>query len=180
MSQEHHILVIPGLGDEVGMIEDIVKKHQFPGLVFNVSKSAQWKNKVEKTVQPKIKRISAEVTDLAKSGKVSIVGISASGSLAGLVYLENKNKIEKVVNVCGRLHPGGILVPFPPLWITSTGRPAFKDSVQTFEARQKELTVQDRRKFLVFQARVDELVPGSTSFLEGAKITPLPNWGHRF
>ena len=26
MSQEHHILVIPGLGDEVGMIEDIVKK----------------------------------------------------------------------------------------------------------------------------------------------------------
>ena len=54
------------------------------------------------------------------------------------------------------------------------GKTVFKDSVLSFQKRQKELTSLDRKRFLVYQAKLDELVPSSTSYLEGAHIVKLP------
>lgn len=173
MNLETHIIVLAGLGDGYERVNGLVKAINMPGFTFHVSTAASWKNSSE-GIQPKITRVVAEVDDLSKKGRVSLVGISGSGNLAGLVYLERRQAVERVVNVCGRLRSGGI----PPLWLTSIRNPAFRESVQAFEKREQELTEGDRRKFLVFQAKLDELVPGTTSYLEGARIITMPTLGH--
>lgn len=40
------------------------------------------------------------------------------------------------------------------------------------------MTESDRRNFLIFQTKFDELVPSSTSCLKGARTIHLPSFGH--
>ncbi len=173
MNLENHVLVLPGLSGDSERVKALLKNLNSPQLNFHLSTAANWNNFSE-DIQAKINRIESEVDELSEQGKVSIIGISGSGSLAGLVYLEREGEVERVINVCGRLRPRGI----PPLWLTSLRNPTFKKSVLAFQEREPELTESDRRKFLIFQAKFDELVPGSTSYLKGAQIIHLSAVGH--
>lgn len=178
MNVENHVLVFAGLGDRYKSVSKMVQGLDRPGLIFHVSEAANWNNTTE-GVSPKIKRVIKEVDDLSKHGKVSLIGISGSGSLVGLVFLEQRDKVEKVINICGRLTSGGI----PPLWLTGMRNPSFRESVQTFESKMHELTSEDRSRFLSFQAMLDELVPASTNNLADVQRITLPvighNWGIR-
>ncbi len=175
MSAENHVLVFAGLGDRHKSVRNMVQGLDRPGLKFYVSEAANWNNTTE-GIQPKIKRVIKEVDDLSKNGKVSLIGISGSGSLVGLVFLERRDKVGKIVNVCGRLTSGGI----PPLWLTGIRNPSFKESVQTFESKMHELTSEDRSRFLSFQAMLDELVPSAANNLEGIKRITVPAIGHNW
>ncbi len=173
MSKENIAIVYAGVGDDYRRTEDLVEGLNRPGLTFHVSRVVNWKNSSEK-IAVKMKRILEEVDELSAQGDIFLVGISGSANLVGLVYLERREIVKGAVGVCGRLRSGGI----PPLWLSCFRNPAFRKSVQMFERKQKELTTDDRRRFLIFQAGFDELVPRSTSYLQDAKIITLPAIGH--
>jgi hypothetical protein len=155
-----------------------VRVYDCEGLELKVSINAKWNNKSETTVEPKLNRLCQEIDDIPINKKVSLVGISASGSLVGLAFMERKKRVNNVVNICGRLSPGGILLPLPPLWLTSLRRPAFNDSVLRFHTQEPRLSSVERKQFLIYQARFDQLVPTSTNNLEGADKIKLPSITH--
>ncbi len=180
MRPKFSILISPGLNegrDEIGRILSTVR---IPNTEFVLSHASQWDNRRETTVEPKIERMKKEITELRVKGrKVVLAGVSASGSLVGNTAIECWDNIEGVVIYSGRLKPGGNLLPFPPLWLTSFGRPAFRDSVERFAYYEPKLTDKQRGRFLIFASKkFDELVPFSTATILRARIKELHTFGH--
>ncbi len=165
MSKKHHVLVVPGLGGEnIGFkkIVDSWKKYGFTPHVHDVG----WKDG-ENEIKPKLERLIKVIDELHSNGEiVSLVGISAGGSAVLNAFYARKNKIHRVVNVCGRLRAGQNV--FPSLEFASRQSPAFGESVTLFESREPSLTDADRSKILTIRAIFDEVVPTSTTTLPGA------------
>jgi hypothetical protein len=165
MSKEHHVLVVPGLGGENAGFRKIVdpwKKYGFTPHVHDV----RWKDG-ENEFQPKLERLIAVIDELhSHDGIVSLVGTSAGGSAVLNAFFDRKDKIHRVVNVCGRLRAGQNV--YPTLEDASQKSLAFKNSVTLFENREPQLTDEERNKILTIRALFDEIVPTSTTILQGA------------
>ena len=81
-----------------------------------------------------------------------------------------------MVNVCGRLRIGNSR--FRSLEKMAKTSIAFKQSVQDFEKREKELTKEDKLKILTIRPFFgDELVPADTVEIKGAtnKVVYVPS-----
>lgn len=168
------MIVIPGLGEEVGRMKlatGFWKRYGLEPIVHAVG----WKD--GENFQPKLERLVRLVDELAdRKNMVSVVGTSAGGSAALNTFIERKREINKAANICGRLRIG-THIGMHSFEKRTASSPAFAQSVVMFERREKELTKADRKRILTMHALgFDELVPAETTYIEGAenRIIPVP------
>lgn len=175
MSQEHHIIFVPGLGGATFLFRRAAASWKKRGVTPHVFDPG-WKDG-EVLFKPKLKRLAGVVDTLHATGnRVSLIGTSAGGSAVINAFGERKDKIVKVVNVCGRLRAGKDV--FPSLNMAAKTSPAFRDSVLMAEKRETGFSSRDRAKILTLRAAYDEIVPASTSPIEGARNIIVPSVEH--
>ncbi len=177
MSREHSAIIIPGLGDEVRMLQRATNHWRNNGLE-PIMYSMGWHDS-ENEFQPKLERLVHLIDQLVGKGDtVSLVGTSAGGSAALNAFIERREVVHRIINVCGRLRTGPEhgLRSFQAKTASS---PAFAQSVKLSEAREKDLTDTDRQKIMTVRAMFgDELVPAETTILHGAYNTMVPTPEH--
>lgn len=175
MAEKHYVILIPGLGDNNRLMAWTTKFWKWQGLepvVFRMG----WAD--SESLKVKLAKLGKLIRQLAKKGKVSLVGTSAGGSAVLNAYLERREAIEKVVNLCGRLRTGN-----ETGWRSFATRTAssavFAQSVSLFEKREKELTKADKKKILCLRPKWgDELVPPNTASIAGANYAEIPCGEH--
>jgi hypothetical protein len=177
MSKEHFVIVIPGLGDGVRILE-IATKHWINHEIDPVAVKMRWRDGED--FEPKLERLVESVEKLSEKGKVSIVGTSAGGSAALNLYLERKDRIHKVVNVCGRLRVG-THIGIHSFEARSASSPSFAQSVRLLEKRMEQFSEADKLKIMTIHPLFgDELVPANTTTIEGARNIVIPTLEHDF
>ncbi len=177
MANKHTIIFIPGLGDETTVLRLITRHWRMYGLE-PVVYSVGWHDG-EDSFRLKLARLEKMIDQLAKNGdRVSLVGTSAGGSAALNAFIERKNKVHRVINVCGRLRVGPT-TGFRSFASKTKSSPAFAQSVRLCEQSIKRLAVADRKKIMTVHAMFgDELVPPETTIIEAAHNTQVPTMEH--
>lgn len=104
---------------------------------------------------------------------MSLVGTSAGGTAVLNAFIKRKNKIHRIINICGRLRTGPEYGFRSFQTTTSTSR-AFAQAVKLAEAEEHTLTKAERNRIMTVRARFgDEVVPPETTILEGAYNTSV-------
>lgn len=175
-NHNHTVIIIPGLGDGVTLMELAVRSWQKKGLTPLVY-AVGWRDG-EQSFTPKLTRLLALIDKLHASGKtVSLVGTSAGGSAGLNAFIERRDMVHRMINVCGRLRVG----PRSGLWSfedkTRTSM-AFADSVRMCEAHQTTLTDGEKKRILTITPLFDETVPASTVGLTGSHNIVIPTVEH--
>ncbi len=126
------------------------------------------------TFAPKLKRLTEQINYLTSQGsRVSLVGISAGASAAVNTYAANKDKIHKLVFICGKVRsPQNVNRRY------FEKNPAFKDSIYLSEANWQKLNAPDKKKMLYLHALVDGIVPPCFNKLEGVQTKTVLAFGH--
>lgn len=160
------LILVPGLGNNDKPLRFLIKfldKKGFNVVVCDV----KWK-KGEKNFKNKIRKVRNKVIELKKKGhRISLLGISAGGSIALCVfYLLNKD-IDSAVVICSMLRLGfdenrnqkESLRLFP----------CYKNAVNFFEKNiSPKLKRNQRKRILTIRPLFDEIVPIQTMSIEGA------------
>lgn len=172
----HTVIIIPGLGDGVELMEFATRHWKWVGL-YPLVYSVGWRDG-ERSFTPKLTRLLELIDTLHESGKrVSLVGTSAGGSAAMNAFIERRDAIHRVINVCGRLRVG----PTKGLWsfaAKTKSSPAFADSVMMCESHQKTISDKDLKRVMTIRPIFDEIVPTDTVELDGAHNRVIPSMGH--
>lgn len=177
-SPRHCVILVPGLGDNIYKLE-WVKSLWKQNNIHLVIHTAPWNKKNEK-LEPKLDRLLKKIDELHTKGYiVSLVGTSAGGSLIINAFSNRKNKIHRVINVCGRVRKGeGVS---PSLEIAGKGFPAFAKSVITCEKEIPTFNAQDRKKIMCVRPFLfDAIVPMDCIFIEGTTNITVPIFFHMF
>lgn len=174
----HKVIIVPGLGDETDKIKwatNHYRKYGLEPVVHNI-----WWRKGEKHLEPKLKKLIKLIDTLSKNGnKVSLIGTSAGSSAVMNAFVARKNKIYKIVSVCGRLKRGDEK-GFRSFESKTASSLAFKESILMFEESEPKLTKEDRKKVMTIRAIFDELVPDNTSYIKGATNKRIKSVEHIF
>lgn len=180
MPKKHKVIVIPGLGDRrIKPLEMAVAHWRLQGLEPIVH-AVGWHDR-EDSFEPKLQRLTKMIDRFSQAGdKVSLVGTSAGGSAALNAFIERRDAVHRVINVCGRLRVGPE-TGFRSFESKSKSSPAFAESVKLCELKQETLTDSDKEKVMTVRAMFgDELVPSETTIIEGAYNTKVPTLEHVF
>jgi len=169
-------IIIPGLGDHAGITAWTTKRwlsHGLNPIIYPMS----WNDGEE--FKPKLEGLLEKIDEYASTGeKLSLIGCSAGASAALNAFCERKDRINKVISICGRLRTGS-QTGFRSLKSRARSSPAFKQSVELFESRQPLLSAQDKKKIITVSAKFgDELVPANTSAIEGCCNIDIPIMEH--
>src|SRR3989344_8807022 len=176
MSKEHHLVVIPCLCGRNLLFDRAVNAWSRFGFIPHPYEMT-WKD--NKGFSPKLARLLKTVDDLQINDSiVSLVGTSAGGSMALNAFYERQDSIHRVINVCGRLRSG--VNVFPTLDQAAKSSPSFKESVLRCEDKESDLSVQARGKIMTIRALLDEVVPTSTSTIQGARNLQIYSVEHMF
>src|SRR3989339_1588713 len=131
MSKKHKVIIVPGLGDETNIIRLFTNHWRSHGLE-PVIHSVGWHDD-KNNFESKLRNIVKLIDKFSKEGStVSLVGTSAGGSAVLNAFIERKNKIHKVVNICGRLS-AGTQKGFRSFEARTNSSPAFAQSIRLCE-----------------------------------------------
>jgi hypothetical protein len=180
MTKQHHLFLVPGLGDATRLVEMCSGPLKRKGIITHIV-SFGFMDK-HATLDQQLKRFNKKVIDIAKKKKntVSLLGISAGGSamiLAWQLLRKQKIPIHRIINVCGRLEKGTSRLS--PLEFSARKSRIFYDSVTKVEPVVNKLSSQDRKHILTFRGLFDEIVPVSTIPLKGATNKVVLAIGHQ-
>ncbi len=165
-NEKRAVLVLPGLGDETKLVELMTCHWAICGY-DRIVVSAKWED--DESIDEKKQRLKNKMEELwAKDRKTEIVGCSAGGPLALLLFLENRNRMCRVTNICGRLSVGPKF-GWRGFVSRTDGHLEFGECVKESEARIKTLDSDVLRQITCVSAGYDELVPRETSEIEGAR-----------
>jgi pimeloyl-ACP methyl ester carboxylesterase len=169
------VIIIPGLGNRVGLHQRAVKGWRKHGLITNIF-PARW---IEEEIgfREKFDRLVKMVDRWHdKYGDITIIGNSAGSSLGLNLLGACPDKISHLIINCGRIRQGD----WP--WLTfkkaCINSPSFYQSVVKAEELEKSLTQSNRSKILTLRPRFDEVVPFWTVPITGAKNEIIPTIGH--
>jgi len=170
---KYHIIFIPGIGDHKTYYQPQIltlwklfglRVHYHP--VIWKSKNQSWDKKLDK--------LSILIRHLHKQGdKVSLVGVSAGASAALNAYWANKDKVEKVIFICGKLNN-----PESVGEVYYQKNPSFKDSVYAAAGLVKQLKREDNRRIMSLHGLYDETVPVQDSVINGTTNRAMPTLFH--
>lgn len=170
---KHILIVVPGLGDNYRFYEWAMKDWENNYNITPFFYKVGWNTS---RVEIKLKEFLHQIDSQTKQNRVSLMGLSAGGSFVINAFSLCRNKIYKVINNCGRLREGKNV--FPSLTLAAKGYPAFKESVLLCEQNQKHISSKDRKKIMTIRPFFDEIVPSSTTDLEGAITIQIPSIQH--
>jgi hypothetical protein len=160
---ENHVIVIPGLGNNIDRHVWATKNWIKFGLIPHVF-DTRWRTE-EKGFDEKLERV-IKLVDSLSGTKISVIGNSAGSSLGLNILGERKRQISHLVINCGRVRDGD----WP--WFTfdqaTASSPSFRESVIKTQELEKTLTDNDRKKILTLRPLFDEVVPPSTVPIRGA------------
>ncbi len=171
MTSKHHVIIVPGLGNEINKHIWATNSWKSYGLIPHVF-NPKWKIE-EPELQPKLERAIDLIDNLTSCGEsVSLIGNSAGSSFVLNCFGERKDKIHRVVVNCGRVRTGDW--PWFTFHQATASSPSFKESVLRSEKLISKLSLTERKKILTLRPLFDEVVPPFTVPIEGAtnKITP--------
>jgi len=173
---KHVLIIIPGLGDQTSLLDLATRNWERKFVIKTIVHPMPWQG-AEQDLGPKLERLIAIVDKSIENGyRVNLLGTSAGGSAAMNAYAMRKNKIHRVINVCGRLRKSeGV---YPTLEQAAQNSRSFFDSVIRCEETLKNLTVEDYKKILTLRPLFDELVPSSTVSVPGGTNILLPSIEH--
>jgi hypothetical protein len=179
MGKEHSVIIVPGLGDEIRGLK-IVSNHWCRHGLEPIVHSVGWRDG-QTEFQPKLERLVELIDRLTDKGDiVSLVGTSAGGSAVCNAFIERRNTVHRVINVCGRLRTGPH-TGFRSFESKTASSPAFSQSIKLFESREDSLSDKERQRIMTVRAMFgDELVPSDTTILRGAYNTRIPTPEHMF
>jgi hypothetical protein len=175
MDQNHIVIIIPGLGDNIRSLRLAGGSFRTHGMEVIVQKMG-WYNREE--FSPKLLRILHLIDRYSNAGsRVSLIGTSAGGSCAINAYCRRKSRVHRIVNVCGRLSIG------PVTGLRSFSRKtkhsiAFRESVLLCEKNISSLSQSDRSRIMTLCSFFDDVVPAETTAIPGATNIVLPVPGH--
>jgi len=176
MSNNHFVIIVPGLGDKIYTSTIILwyfRRYGLKPIVHPVG----WHDS-DNTFRPKLNPLVKLIDNYHRGGnKVSLIGTSAGGSAVLNAFIERKKVVYRVVNVCGRLRVGAT-TGFRSFTSKTKSSPSFAESVKLVEVGEGELTISDRRRILTIRPIFDEVVPADTQILTGAKNIQIPVIGH--
>ena len=172
----HHLLYLPGLNDQLSLHKKLAsllpllwRPH---GVTIHVVPMF-WENGEHFLI--KQTRILTMVDSLLKDKQlVSIMGQSAGGSAAGTIFFARKNRIQRYINITGRLRSG--IQVSPSLADVARNSVAFSESVIQFEKVEPKFTTSDRKRMMTIRPFWDEVVPAATVAILGATniVAPFP------
>ena len=173
----HKVIIVPGLGDETRKLEWVTRswrKHGWHPIIHSMA----WRNNKE-SFREKHARLLALIDQLSGQGSViALVGTSAGGSAVMNAFMERRNVVSRVVNVCGRLRVGTHTGIHSFEARTASSR-AFAESVKQSEEGQATLTLWDKKKILTIKPLLgDEVVPANTTTIPGTKNISIPSSEH--
>ena len=179
MSKKHKVIIVPGLGDETSAIRLFTNHWRSHGLE-PVIHSVGWHDD-KNNFKSKLQNIVKLIDKFSKEGStVSLLGVSAGGSAVLNAFIEQKDRIHRVVNICGRLR-AGTQKGFRSFEARTSSSPAFAQSIILCESSESKLSKSDRSKVMTVRAMFgDELVPSDTAVLKGAYNTRIPTPEHIF
>jgi|SRR3989344_3301891 len=176
MSQEHRVIIGPGLDGRIGGIKWLTRNWQEKYGFHPEATSITWKD--GEHFAPKLKQITDLIDQFAeKDDLISLVGCSVSGSAMLNAFVERKELIHRVVNNGGFVRPG-TAKNFRSFSLRSKVSPAFRASVLRFAELEPTLTAADRKKILTVRPLWEELVPPETVVIQGAINATVPMVEH--
>jgi pimeloyl-ACP methyl ester carboxylesterase len=178
VNNQHSVIIIPGLGDRVQQLTRYTRCLKTQGLNIIIHPIG-WHDGLD--FNSKLPILLDLIDKLISDGDtVSLVGCSAGASAAFNAFIQRKNVIHRVVNICGRLRTGNDR-GFRSLSSRARTSKSFKQSVELFEGKEFLLNSEDRQKILTIRPLFgDELVPASTAIVVGAYNITLPVIEHSF
>lgn len=180
MSTQHHVIIIPGLGDSENRMRFIEHHWNWDSYGLHlVIHPMRWHDQTEPEFLPKLQRLTTLIKKMTKKEDiVSLIGTSAGGSAALNAFIENKKDIHCVVNVCGRLRSGP-LTGYRSFFAKTKSSPSFAQSILLCEEKESTLTPADKKRIMTVHAKFgDELVPRETAIIEGATNIEVPMIEH--
>ncbi len=172
--KEHHVIIIRGLGDHGSMQVEwnfIIKLWGHFGVKVHVF-TPSWAD--NEPFSLKLKRLTDQIDYLTAQGfLVSLVGISAGASAALNAYVVKKDKVHKVLFICGKIRsPDKVNARY------FIENPAFKDSLDLSTANSQKLQASDKQKMLYMYALSDMTVPARVNKLVGVQTKVVIAFGH--
>lgn len=172
MSKIQHVIYIPGLGDSRPLKQpELLNLWRTSGIIVHYH-AVGWA-----TTEPfaaKLKKLEELVDELYKNhGPLSVIGVSAGATAALNLYMSRKDKIRRVVYICGKL-----------LGVSNVSKhyfmqnPAFYDSLVLAQSNIEKLDDEDKQKMLSVHAIYDNVVPLHTSLIPGVRAKTLPSILH--
>lgn len=166
MPSKNHVIIIPGLGNNISRHIWATNDWKKWGVVPHVF-DTRWRTE-ERGFQEKRERATALVDSLTnKNNMISLVGNSAGSSLALNIFGMRKKQITKVVINCGRVRDGDW--PWFSFNQATASSPSFRESVLQAQEMEKTFTPADRIKIMTLRPLFDEVVPPFTVPIQGAQ-----------
>jgi hypothetical protein len=161
------VIIIPPLGTDPKMGEKMTQNWLEKYAIKPINWQYFW-GKNDDNYETRLKKLIGEIDKLNEQGfVVSLIGLSAGGSVAINAFLQRKKQIKKVINICGRLYAGKI--KFPKSEKSNDNNFLFKESVKKCEENLKSLNVDDKEKILTVRPLWDEFAPTEYAMIEGVK-----------
>ncbi len=173
MKQQHHIIYVPGILDNIYHLQSLsvatwrlygVRGHCHP---------IPWAG--QEDYQPKIDRLVAEINGyLANGHRVSLVGASAGASAVLNVYALRPDKISSVGLICAKINrPESVSEAEYYL-----ENPAFKTSLALVQISLPTLSVVSRRRIISCISPGDSVIPYEDTHVDGIAEILLPKLRH--
>ena len=173
MIRKHSVIFVPGLSGTTSHIANMTEHWRNHGL-YPIMHPVPWRDR-----QTDFRLILESLIDhidecVARGEKVSIVGTSAGGSAALNAFIDRHQTIHKVVLVCARLKVGPT-TGFRSFASKTATSQSFAESVFRAESMTPNIGENERRRIMTVRSLFgDELVPASTSTIEGARNITVP------
>lgn len=169
---KHHVIYIPGLGDDVYKLQSLVIKLWRLYGVHGHCHAMPWAG--EEAFEPKFQKLLDLIDKYADKGhKVSLVGASAGASAVINAYVERRDKIASLAYITAK-----IKAPETVKAKTYRANPAFKTSMYLLQRNLSKLTKADKAKMHSFYSQADTTVPYAATVIPGVKESRLPDLRH--
>jgi len=177
MKRKDYVIFIPGLGDNKAALNWALRLWRCGGVQAEVYRF-DWTNTSAGVLLQKQSRFLDRIDELLARGfRVSLVGISAGGSVVLNAFRERQNMVHAVINICGRLRDGFPNAQ-PALQDFSNTAPVFHDSVVQIGATTGCISAESRGKILTVRPFFDREVPVETVPFCGAQNTQIMSVCH--
>lgn len=174
MSAQKCILIVPGVGDHNWLYKLALPNWQQKN-TFTTTHSIPWK--YYEPYEVKLKRLLKSIDGFYETyGPISLIGVSASSSIGLHAFIERKEKVEKFIAVSGWLSEGKNV--FPPLSVLTFNYPEYKDAILIAQEIASSLLAEDKKRILTMHGRYDEIIPTTTSQINGVENVITPTYLH--
>lgn len=166
-----HYIYIPGFNDRFDFLRRLALLRWRTNTSSATLVAMRWSNKTE-TYEQKHARVT-RVINRTKKDKVILVGESAGGAMALLVFAHNLDRVDEVITICGYNHGStSIHAKY------RRDRLAFYDTVQEAERVFETLPANFHRRIMTIYSTADRVVRPAYSRIDGAREQRLHTKGH--